>query len=138
MTVDGDVVTEGGLRLPAAAVHWRFSRAGGPGGQHVNTSDTRVELVADLTMLRGPARTVERVRATLGDEVRVVAAAERSQRQNRLAARRRLAARLQGAAAVPRSRRATAPSRGAIEARLRHKRETAHRKAGRRRPDPDD
>jgi len=135
---DDDLATKGGLRLPAAALQWRFSRSGGPGGQHVNTSDTRVELVADLTQLEGRPSAVERVRKKLGEHARVVSASERSQHQNRLSARRRLAGRLDAAAARPKPRRPTSPSRGAVEARLREKREAKERKARRRRPGADD
>jgi ribosome-associated protein len=129
--VDGDLVTAAGLRLPAAALSWRFSRSAGPGGQHVNTSDSRAELIADLLRLEGPPATVERVRGALGDELRTVASSDRSQLQNRLAARRRLAARLDAAARPRRRRRATFPPRSAVEARLRAKRATAERKASR-------
>jgi ribosome-associated protein len=135
--VDGDLVTPGGLRVPAAALGWRFSRSGGPGGQHVNTADSRVELLCDLRRLRGDAATVARVRERLGDEVRVVSSAQRSQRQNRQEARRRLAIRLDAAGRVDRPRRPTRPSRGSVEARLREKRETSERKARRRAPPED-
>ncbi len=128
---DDDLVMAGGMRLPAGALSWHFSRAGGPGGQHVNTSDSRVELTADLGALEGPPPTLERVRAALGSELRVVAASERSQLQNRLAARRRLALRIESAARPRRHRRATLPPRSAVEARLRAKRATAQRKADR-------
>ena len=132
MEVDGDLVTSGGLRVPDAALTWKFSRSGGPGGQHVNTSDSRAELLCDLTALQGPPGAVERVRVKLGDEVRVVASAERSQLHNRRAARRRLALRLDAAAVVPRRRRPSKPSRGAVESRLKDKREASQRKARRR------
>jgi ribosome-associated protein len=135
---DGDLVTPGGLRVPAAALEWRFSRSGGPGGQHVNTADTRVELICDLRALAGPPGRVERARARLGGKVRVVAATERSQLQNRRAARQRLAERLDDAARSVPLRRPTRPSRGAVEARLEAKRHVAQRKAGRRRPGGED
>jgi ribosome-associated protein len=128
---EDDLVTPAGLRLPAAALAWRFSRSTGPGGQHVNTADTRVELTVDLTRLDGPPDAVERVRAAAGDELRIVASTERSQLQNRMAARRRLAERLDAAARPRRRRRATLPPRSAVEARLRDKRATARRKAQR-------
>jgi len=134
---DADLVTPAGLRLPARALTWRFSRSAGPGGQHVNTSDTRVELIADLAALEGPPEAVERVRAALGDEARTLASAERSQLQNRLAARRRLAERLDAAARPLRRRRRTTPSKGAVEARLRDKHALAERKAARRPPPPE-
>jgi ribosome-associated protein len=133
--VDGDVVSDSGLRLPAAGLSWRFSRSAGPGGQHVNTADTRVELLADLARLEGPPDTVQRVHAILGTELRIVASSERSQLQNRLEARRRLAARLDSAARPRRRRRVTVPPRSAVEARLRDKRATSARKASRSSPE---
>jgi ribosome-associated protein len=126
--------TPGGLRVPGAALSWRFSRSGGPGGQHANTADSRVELVCDLRRIDGPPRALARLQERWGTQVRVVVSAERSQLQNRQVARRRLAERLDAAARVPRGRRPTAPSRRAKEARLQDKREQAERKARRRTP----
>ncbi len=128
---DADLVTVSGLRLPAGALSWRFSRSSGPGGQHVNTSDSRVELLADLSRLEGPETVVERVRAALGSP-RVVSAGERSQLQNRLAARRRLAERIERAASVPARRRPTRPTRSSVERRLEDKHRLTERKAARR------
>jgi ribosome-associated protein len=133
----GSLVTGRGLRVPAAALRWQFSRSGGPGGQHVNTADTRAELVCDVTLLRGPEATVARVRERLGDEVRVVASDSRSQLQNRRTARERLGRQLDAAAAIARTRRPTRPTRGATEARLRAKRLRSQRKVTRRAPDDD-
>ena len=112
------MVTRGGLRLPAAALRWRFSRSSGPGGQHVNTADTRAELVCDLRLLTGKPREVELVRSRLGEHIRVVSSAERSQLANRQRALARLAERLDAASAVANPRRPTRPPRGATEARL--------------------
>src|SRR6185295_14960559 len=109
--MDGDVVTPGGLVVPAAAMTWRFSRGTGPGGQGVNTTDSRVELVVDLTAIEGPGDEAQRVRERLGDSIRIVAATERSQLRNREAALRRLAERLDGAARRRRRRTPTRPSR---------------------------
>src|SRR5688500_10370438 len=83
------------LVIPLAELTWRFSRSGGPGGQHANTADTRAEVRFDIagSPSLGPrqrARLLER----LGDEVRVVASDERSQARNRELALRRLADRL--------------------------------------------
>ena len=128
----GALVTPGGLRVPAAAMRWQFSRAGGPGGQHVNTADSRVELVCDLRAIRGSVGQVARVQATLGGGLRVVAADSRSQLQNRRNARARLARQLDAAATAPRSRRPTRPTRGANEARLRQKALQSRRKTDRR------
>jgi ribosome-associated protein len=113
------------LAIPDAELVERFSRSSGAGGQHVNTSDTRVELSFDV--LRSPAlspalraRAVERLSGRLVDGVlTVVASDRRSQRQNRDLARERLAETLRAAVAPPpRKRRPTKPSAGAVQARL--------------------
>src|SRR5213078_2202343 len=96
--MEGDVVTAGGIVIPAGAMTWRFSRGTGPGGQGVNTTDSRVELVVDLTALVASETVAERVRAKLGDTLRIVAATERSQLRNREIALRRLSERLDAAA----------------------------------------
>src|SRR5881398_330739 len=137
--MDGDVVTPGGIVVPAEAMRWRFSRGTGPGGQGVNTTDSRVELVVDLTRLVAPEGVGDRIRASLGDSLRIVAAAERSQLRNREAALRRLGPRLD-AAARPRSPRTpTRPTAGSARRRLEAKRRRSRVKADRRDPadDPD-
>src|SRR5262245_57979654 len=116
-----DVVTPGGIVVPAAAITWRFSRGTGPGGQGGNTTDSRVELVADLTSLRTSRAAAVRVREALGDSVRIVASAERSQLRNREAALRRLTGRIDRAARPPRPRTPTRPTRGSIQKRLESK-----------------
>jgi ribosome-associated protein len=128
-----------GLRIPDGELSWRFSRSGGPGGQHVNTADTRAEVRFDVagSPSLGPrqrARLLER----LGPEVRVVASDERSQARNRERARERLAERLAAALRVEAVRRPSKPSKGAVERRLEAKRRQAGRKADRRRPRSDD
>lgn len=133
----GVLVTGSGITVPGRALAWRFSRSSGPGGQHVNKADTRVELICDLTELGGPPEVLERLRSRLGDSVRVVAASERSQLANRQEATRRLLARLDSSAKVKARRRPTRPGRGAVEARLSDKRRQAQRKADRR-PHGDD
>lgn len=127
------------LRIPDRELEWRFSRSGGPGGQHANTADTRAEVRFDIagSPSLGPrqrARLLER----LGPEVRVVAADERSQARNRALARQRLADRLAHGLRVERPRTATRPSKAAVERRLEAKRRQASRKADRRRPPPHD
>lgn len=126
--------TTAGVAVPRHAIEWRFSRAGGPGGQHVNTADTRVELLCDLGELVGPPEVLERVRRRLGDDIRIVAANERSQLANRREAIRRLARRLEAASKVAAPRRQSRPSRSAVEARLEEKRRRSRRKAERRAP----
>jgi ribosome-associated protein len=124
------------LVIPMRELTWRFSRSGGPGGQHANTADTRAEVRFDVARSAslGPrqrARLLER----LGDEVRVVAADERSQARNRELALQRLAARLRDALHIDPTRRATRPTKAAVERRLQDKRRRSQRKADRRRID---
>lgn len=123
----------GSLVIPESDLHWRFSRSSGPGGQSVNTTDSRVELVVDLARTSGLPDTLRsRALARLADRLDadgclVVAASEhRSQWQNRRAARIRMADLLREAIAPPpRPRRATKPTRAAVEDRLRTKRARA-------------
>lgn len=126
------------LTIPLAELSWRFSRSGGPGGQHANTADTRVEVRYDVASSpslgpRQRARLLER----LGPEVRVVVSDERSQARNRELALTRLADRLATALRVTAPRRPTRPTKASVERRLEDKRRLAGRKAGRQRPDPD-
>ena len=126
------------LVIPASELTWRFSRSGGPGGQHANTADTRVEVRFDIagSSSLGPrqrARLLER----LGPEVRVVASDERSQARNRAVALERLCERLEAALRVDRPRRATRPTAAGVQRRLDAKRRQADRKAARRRPHPE-
>ena len=111
--------------LPGRELQWRFSRASGPGGQGVNTTDSRVELSFDLAgspSVPEPLRerAVRRLGARLVDGVLTVVAAEhRSQLRNREAARERLAATLRDAMrADPLARRPTRPTRGSVRRRL--------------------
>ena len=134
----------GSVAVPRSELSWRFSRSGGPGGQSVNTSDSRVELLFDLahsTAVPEPLRerAMRRLASRLVDGVLVIAASEyRSQLQNRRVAEARLVAVLAEAfAPPPRTRRATRPSRGAVEARLSAKRRRAQAKRQRRIPPPD-
>ena len=134
-----DVRVNDRLIIPAAELSWRFSRAGGPGGQGVNTTDSRVELSWDLggSDLLPPAlkeRAAARLAGRLTNGVLVVTASEhRSQLRNREAAAARLAALVAGAIAPPpRTRRATRPSRGAVERRLTAKKHRSETKRNRR------
>ena len=127
------------LTIPAAELAWRFSRSSGPGGQGVNTTDSRVELSWDLTgspLLPDSLkeRAVERLGARLVQGVLTVTASEhRSQLRNREAAAARLSSLVAGAiAAPPRSRRATRPSRGSVERRIAEKKRRGQIKKGRR------
>lgn len=134
-------VTVRGVVIPDDELRWRFSRSSGPGGQSVNTSDSRVELSYDLARGSLPRhlreRALERLAGRLVDGVLTVAASEyRSQHRNREAARARLAELLTEATAPPPPRRRpTKPSRGAKERRLAGKKRRGETKALRRRPD---
>ncbi len=130
--MDGDILTPGGVSIPASALTWRFSHGTGPGGQGVNTSDSRVELWTDLTALEAPAGVVDRVRAILGDRLRIVVTSERSQLRNREEAVRRLVGRLDAAAIPDRPRAPTRPTRASVRARLDSKRQQSQRKSDRR------
>ena len=138
MTIE---VTARGIVIPAEELSWRFSRSTGPGGQSVNTSDTRAELsfnVAESAALP-PVLRERALRALAGrltDGVITVTAAEnRSQLRNREAAAARLSALLTAAtAALPPSRRPTRPTRGSRERRLAAKQQRAEVKRLRRPP----
>jgi ribosome-associated protein len=125
--------------VPEKELRWRFSRSSGPGGQSVNTADSRVQLSLDLrtTTALGPvqrARALERLADRLVDGVLTVTAREeRSQLRNREIARERLAAILAGAIAPPpRRRRPTKPSKRAVERRIATKKRRAKTKRLRR------
>jgi ribosome-associated protein len=120
-----DLRVNGSLLIPSSELHERFSRSSGPGGQSVNTADSRVELSFDVQRSSAlpewaRARVAERLAGRLVDGVLTVAASEqRSQLANRQAARARLAALLRDAVAPPqRPRVPTRPSRAANERRL--------------------
>jgi ribosome-associated protein len=123
------------LVLTPAELCWRFSRSGGPGGQHANTADTRVELLFDVEGSAAPGpRQRARLLERFGPVVRVVVSAERSQARNRELARERLAARLRDGLRVERPRQRTQPTEASRQKRLKDKRLQAERKAQRRRP----
>ena len=127
------------LRIPLDELEWRFSASGGPGGQHANRSNTRVELRFDVTSSPslGP-RQRARLLEKLGPSVRVVVDAERSQSRNRALALSRLAERLAAALRVERPRTATRPTAGSRERRLAEKRRRSEQKQQRQRPRGDD
>jgi len=129
---ESEPVTRAGWRLDPAAFSWRFSRSSGAGGQHVNTTDSKAELICAVDRLGLPEHVGARVIAKLGEEVRVVASTERSQHRNRTEALERLGILIDGAAQVARARRPTRPGKGAVERRQTAKKHTAARKADRR------
>jgi ribosome-associated protein len=121
----GDLRLTPRLVIPAAELRWRFSRASGPGGQHLNSTDSRVELRFDLAATSSlppalRARALRRLEGRLVEGCLVITASEqRSQWQNRVAARRRLLELLQEALQPPPPpRRATRPTRGSVQRRL--------------------
>lgn len=131
------------LVIPGDELHVRASRAGGPGGQHVNTTSSRVELRWDVRRSRAldgtqRARILERLAPRLTDDgVLVLHASEhRSQHRNREAARERLRDLVADALVVEAERRATRPSRGARRRRLDEKRARGETKRLRRPPEP--
>jgi ribosome-associated protein len=137
--VSEDVRVNERLTIPAAELAWRFSRASGPGGQGVNTTDSRVELSWDLagSPVLPPAlkeRAAERLGHRLVQGVLTVVASEhRSQLRNREAAAARLGGLVASAIAPPpRVRRATRPSRGSVERRIASKKRRGEVKRGRR------
>lgn len=129
----------GAIIVPAHELTWRFSRSSGPGGQGVNTTDSRVELSIDLlTSTAFPPvlreRALRKLSGRLVDGVLTVTASEhRSQLRNREAALARLGEIVRDAVAPPRApRRPTKPTRGAVERRLADKRRQSERKRQRR------
>ncbi|MDE3720338.1 alternative ribosome rescue aminoacyl-tRNA hydrolase ArfB [Nocardiopsis sp. N85] len=137
---DGGLIV-GPVTVPADALVWRFSRSSGPGGQHVNTSDTRVSLSLDVAGCGGLGRTrreraLERLAGRLVDGVLTVTVqTHRSQVRNRAEARERMAALLAEAIAPPpRERRATRPGRAARQRRLDAKHRRGDVKRSRSRP----
>jgi len=136
-----DLEVSRALTIPASELGWRFSRSSGPGGQHVNTSDSRVELswnVAESAVLSDGQRLrlVTRLGQRLVDGVLTVSASERrSQLRNREIALAKLSALVaEGLAPEPARRRATKPTRASNRRRLAAKEQRAATKQQRRRP----
>lgn len=133
-----------GLRVPARELLEQFSRSSGPGGQGVNTADSRVQLSLDLattTALSDAQRALalDRLAPALAGTVLSIAASEhRSQRQNRRAARDRLASLLRDALVPEAIRRPTRPTYGSRIRRINAKRQQSQTKASRRRPNSHD
>ena len=135
----GAVVVTRSVTIPATELTWRYSASGGPGGQHANTSNTKVEVVWDIDASEAinetqRARLVEK----LGTVLRIAVTDERSQLRNRSIAEQRLKDRVAKALVIERPRKATKPSKGAKERRLKDKSEQSERKAGRRTTSPHD
>lgn len=130
------------LGVPESELSFRASRSGGPGGQHANTSSTRVELVwsVDESPSLSEAQR-ERIREKLGNrinaagELLLAESGSRSQHQNRTVVTDRFVELLAEALVIPRKRRKTKPSRASREQRLRQKKQRAETKKLRRKPD---
>ncbi|HEX4682281.1 MAG TPA: alternative ribosome rescue aminoacyl-tRNA hydrolase ArfB [Gemmatimonadaceae bacterium] len=127
------------LTIPRSELQFKATRSGGAGGQHVNTSSTRIELLWDLNTSRAVSEEQrERLRKRLAPRldsegmVRVVASDRRSQNQNREAAEERLAALIKHALHVPKKRRPTKPTRAAKERRINEKKKLSEKKRNRR------
>lgn len=138
-----DLYVSASLSIPRGEIEVRASRAGGPGGQHVNRSSTRVEISWNVVRSRALSDAQRerlgralRSRLTADGTLRVVASERRSQAQNREAAERRLATVVRRGLAVPKKRRPTRPTRASVERRLEEKRRRSERKR-QRRPDVD-
>ena len=138
---DGLIAVDDSLWIPRAELTYRATRSGGPGGQHVNTSSTRVELAWDVS---GSPSVTDEQRALIlarlanrinGDGVLLISASEhRSQHQNKEAATARFAELIRGALVVQKPRRKTKPSRASREERLRSKQRRSSIKRMRRKP----
>lgn len=124
------------VSLPLREIAFRFSRSSGPGGQHAQRTETRVEALLDVAASSALTdRQKARVIAKAGPVIRAFAQDERSQWRNRELAVERLCDALRDALAVKRTRRPTRPSKRAVEQRLEGKRRQSERKRRRRRPD---
>jgi ribosome-associated protein len=135
----GDLPLRGSVVIPRHELRWKFSRSSGPGGQSVNTTDSRVELLFDVARSESlpdvwRRRALKRLEAQLSDGVlRIVASDERSQYLNRKLAEQRLVDTIREATAPPpKPRRPTRPTKGAVERRLSEKKRRSELKRKRR------
>ena len=121
------------VTLPLGEIELRFSRSSGPGGQHAQRSETRVEAVLDVEASKALTETQKRrVTGRVGPVIRAVAQDERSQHRNRELAVERLVEALREALKVPRKRRPTKPTAASRERRLEQKRRRSEVKRLRR------
>jgi ribosome-associated protein len=136
--MDDPMPVRGDTAIPLREITLRATRSSGPGGQHANTTATRVEATFDVAASEALSEEQKRrIIARAGPRVVAVAQDERSQARNRELALQRLARRLSSALAVPRPRRATRPTKGSVDRRLAGKRRQAERKRDRRPPPGD-
>jgi ribosome-associated protein len=127
-----------GVDIPLEEIELRASRSSGPGGQHANVTASRIEAVFDVAASQSLSEEQKRrIMARCGPRVTAVAQDARGQARNRELALERLRQRLASALHVPRSRRATKPTKASRERRLDQKRRTSERKSARRPPRAD-
>jgi len=124
--------------VPEAEVKFRFIASGGPGGQHANRSNTKVEAVLRIDDSTMPEALRARVIARFGNVIRVTVDAERSQLRNRRIALERIQRRIDSAGRAKRMRTATKPTRGSQRRRIEAKRRRSETKRNRRAPSADD
>jgi ribosome-associated protein len=136
--VDDPIRINEELQIPLAEFELRASRSSGPGGQHANVTESRVEAVFDVSASAtlSPEQR-RRLEAALGPRVTATAQDARSQARNRELALERLAEKLAAALEVPKERRPTRPTRAARERRIAEKRRRGERKRERRPPELD-
>ncbi len=142
---DNSLVISADLRIPLSELRYRTSRSGGPGGQHVNTSSTRVEVIWDVAgspslSPEQRSRLLQRLATRLDTEgqLRLVSSGTRSQLRNKDDVTDRLRSTVAAALLVPKKRKPTKPSRAAKAARLEAKRKRAATKRQRQAPGSDD
>jgi ribosome-associated protein len=135
---EGGLQIAPGVEIPLAEIELRTSRSSGPGGQHANVTESRVEAVFDVA---GSASLSDlqkaRLLEQLGPRVSAVAQDARSQARNRELALARLRERLADALVEPKQRRDTRPSRAARQRRVEEKRQRSQTKRQRRKPEPE-
>lgn len=144
MSGDGPLEIRDGLFIPQAELDFRASRSGGPGGQHVNTSSTRVELTWNAAASPSlddaqRARILEKLANRIDGEgvLHLTEGGSRSQHQNKEAVVERFQALLREALHVPKPRRKTRPPRASREARLKQKKQRSELKRSRKPVDPE-
>ena len=131
---ESDQILSGGpkCQIPTSEVSWNFGPSGGPGGQHANRSNTRVEATLDLASAQGIEENVREVLvAKLGSVMKVTVDKHRSQFRNRELALSRIESQLQEALIKEKARRPTKPKKSAVERRLKNKRKQSERKTNR-------
>jgi ribosome-associated protein len=127
-----DVVTPGGVRVPAEAISVTFARSGGPGGQHVNTSATKARVTVAVDRIPLDDERAARLHQAFGRRVEATSQQHRSQWRNRQTALERVLARIDDALTEDAPRRPTRMSRGAKQRRRAEKQQRSRRKAERR------